>query len=464
MTRIRQSAFRADTSYTTNPEPFALQPVVLIGALLCLAVALGGGGVRYGLANLAIQLAALVVLAARRDAVIHFWRQAPLSLKGLAVLTLALPALHLLPVPESVWTALPGRDLVQQSFALAGRSGWAPASVDPVRTAVALTGMIVPATILMAGWSLSRTHLLLLGWLVVAIGLVNVLMGIPQVLSGGDQVTLYSNPALTDVLYGTFANRNSTGLFLVAALLLVAVLPSPIVHKSVLPMRIALCVLLITAVVLTRSRTALVLAAIPLLLAAIRSISWVRMNKSGSMLSSSAARRAVIGAAFLGIGAIASVLVMAPGRVGDTMERFQASSDARAYIWEDSLYSASRYWPVGAGMGTFDEVFQADESLENATERRAGRAHNDYLEVAIEAGLPGLILIALWLVLCTWLAWKARHSELRWVAWAGGGILLTIALQSVTDYPLRNQAMLAIGSFALLLLARIGTAKPVLQS
>ena len=31
--------------------------------------------------------------------------------------------------------------------------------------------------------------------------------------------------------------------------------------------------------------------------------------------------------------------------------------------------------------------------------KRAGRAHNDYLEVAIEAGLPGIILIGAWLAL-----------------------------------------------------------------
>ena len=107
-------------------------------------------------------------------------------------------------------------------------------------------------------------------------------------------------------------------------------------------------------------------------------------------------------------------------------------------------------------MGTFDDVFQVDESLENMTLRRAGRAHNDYIEVTIEAGLPGLLLVAGWLVLLFWLSWRARSSPERWIAWSGALILLAIALQSITDYPLRNLSLLTLASYALLLLARFG--------
>ena len=105
-------------------------------------------------------------------------------------------------------------------------------------------------------------------------------------------------------------------------------------------------------------------------------------------------------------------------------------------------------------MGTFDEVFQADESLENLTQRRAGRAHNDYLEVAIESGMACVILVAAWLAAWLFLTWRARLSSDRWIAWTGSAILLAIALQSIVDYPLRNQAMLSVAALAFLLLAR----------
>jgi O-antigen ligase len=92
------------------------------------------------------------------------------------------------------------------------------------------------------------------------------------------------------------------------------------------------------------------------------------------------------------------------------------------------------------------------------TKRRAGRAHSDYLELAIEAGLPGLLIVTAWLAFLAWLAWRVRLSRLRWFAWANAAFLLVIALQSITDYPLRNQALLAVAGFALLGLARVGAA------
>ncbi len=148
-------------------------------------------------------------------------------------------------------------------------------------------------------------------------------------------------------------------------------------------------------------------------------------------------------------------MATAPGQIGATLERFEAKDDPRRFIWDDATYSVSRYWPAGAGMGTFDEVFQLDESLENLTKRRAGRAHNDYIELAIEAGPLGLALAGAWVLLVGGLSWQARRSSQRWTAWAGSTFLLAIALQSITDYPLRNQTMLAMAGFALLLLARV---------
>ena len=261
---------------------------------------------------------------------------------------------------------------------------------------------------------------------------------------------IYSDSNMPGVLFGTFANRNTTGLFCVGALVLALMLqPPPGTQRFALGLRVVACILLILAIVLTRSRTALVLAALPLALAGLRMI-MARREGSGPK------GWMVLAPIVLGVVALGAFVAIAPGRFSDTIERFEETNNPRAYIWEDAVYSADRYWPVGSGIGTFDEVFQIDESLENMTVRRAGRAHNDYIEVAIEAGIPGLVLVAAWLALLAWLAWRARHSRHRWIAWSGGMILLTIALQSITDYPLRNQSMLVFAAFALVLLARFG--------
>jgi O-antigen ligase len=426
----------------------------MIAALLAIAFGLGGGGVRYGLANLAVQLAALAVLAFNREAFFTFWREAPLAIRLLVSASLLLPLAQLVPLPEAIWTKLPGRELVAQSRGLIGAVGWAPASVDPARTFVALTGLIVPLVIVTVGWSVPRRHLMTIGWFVALLGLVCFAIGVPQVLTGGTALQFYDERPPTSLLLGTFANRNSTGVFLISALAMAALLPLPLArpHPAALPVRLGICALLVTGIALTQSRTSLALCAFPIGLGLMRAA--ITMNASQKRPVALAA-----GALALTAAALGTVFAVAPGRIGDALERFENPDDPRRYIWDDATYSATRYWPVGTGMGTFDEVFQIDESLENLTERRAGRAHNDFIELAVESGIFGLALAAIWLVMIGWHSWRARGSPFRWAAWASAASLMVIAAQSITDYPLRNQAMLALAAFAMLMLARIASAQ-----
>jgi len=428
-----------------------------LAALLCVAFALGGGGSHFGLANLAVQLTALAVLLPNRAAFVQFWTQSPVLLRIAVSASLLLPLIQIVPLPPVFWGDIPGRNLVTRSLELTGNVGWMPMSVSPLRTLLAFTALITPVAILAVGWTLPRQRLILLGWLVVGFGIATTLLGMFQLGATGEEATLFGARNPGDVLLGTFANRNSTGLLLGFGLTLAALLPAPKPHLALVAVRLAVCAVLLLAIILTRSRTAVVLAVLPLALAGIKALWWF-LHERGTIDRRGIAGRpltAVLGTIGLLAMGTAALIVTSPGPVEKTLERFDAKDDPRRYIWDDASYAATRYWPAGAGMGTYDEVFQVDESLENLTQRTAGRAHNDYLELAIEAGLPGLGLAALWLLLIAWLSWRARHAPQRWTAWAGSAFLLAIALQSITDYPLRNQTLLALGGFALLLLARI---------
>ncbi len=440
-----------------DQNPADRRSTLTLLALLLVAFAVGGGGSRFGLANLVVQLTAIAVLAFHRGAFLRFWHDSSPLLRLLIAATFALPMLQIVPLPPDLWSALPGRNLVARSLELVGSSGWMPFSIDPRRTLLALTALITPLAVLIAGWTLPRSRLIAFGWLVVVLGLATTLLGAVQVGATGSDATIFGSRQPGAVLLGTFANRNSTGLFLGFALSLAVLLPDPKPHRAVVIGRLAVGALLLLAIIVTKSRTALALASIPVALGGIKALWWALRQPRISPDTRSNARPIflVLGAiAFVTFGA-SSLFVAAPGRIGETLERFEARDDPRRFIWDDASYTVARYWPAGAGTGTFDEVFQVDESLENLTSRRAGRAHNDYIELAIEAGFAGLALAALWLVFIAWLSWRVRTSSHRWTAWAGSTFLFAIALQSITDYPLRNQTMLAFAGLALLLLVRI---------
>jgi len=423
-------------------------------AVVLIAFALGGGGSRFGLANLAVQLAALTFFAAFPTALREFWRDGPVSVKAVVGLSIALPLIQIIPLPMALWSALPGRELQLASYDLVGAQGWAPLSLYPLRTALAASALVTPLAVLCGAWNLPRNKLFLLGWVVVACGLATVAIGAVQVSSNYTAFNFWDEGFEIKAVTGTFANRNSTGLFLVGTLLLALFLPAPTRHQAVLLARVSIAGLLIAAIILTKSRTGLVLSLVPIALGLL----YLAARQFRGEDARGRTRGAVAAIAILTLGsaALATALIAAPGRMAETLERFEGfQDDNRRYIWDDASYSVGRYWPAGAGMGTFDEVFQVDESLENLGVRRAGRAHNDFIEVTIEAGLPGVVLVGLWLLAVLVMSWQARRSPERWAAWAAGAFLVTIALQSVTDYPLRNQTMLAFAALALAVLARI---------
>ncbi|MEP5936806.1 MAG: O-antigen ligase family protein [Erythrobacter sp.] len=429
---------------TTNPRGLPSHLTIL----LIIAVLIGGGGIAYGLANLTVQLAAIALLAINREAFVSFWRSSVLPLRILVTLTILLPIVHLIPLPPIMWSALPGRELAVDARAAIGPLLWHPISLDSGRTLVSVLGLIVPLVILVIGISASSRTLIGAGWTVVALGLANFALGTAQVLYPNSNWFLFPENPMTGVLFGTFANRNSTGIFLVVCLSLLLHLPElgPATRSKLA--RTGAGLLLVLAIILTQSRSAMALAAIPLVSAMLR---WAPQK----LLNMGLGRGAIAKAVLATLGAIAAALALAPGsRLESSLERFAIGNEARQYIWEDAAYSSRKYWPVGSGMGTFDEVFQVDESLENLSTKTAGRAHNDYLELAIEGGLAGLLLITAWALTIAWACWQARALPDPWLAWIGGLIWLIIGFQSISDYPLRNQAMLATAAYALALIFR----------
>lgn len=410
-----------------------------------MAIVFGGGGAANGLGNLVVQLGALAVLAIHRKSVEDFLLNAPMMLRVLALASMAVPLLQLVPLPAQLWSALPRRELVSEALMVAGEPAgmWRPFSVHLARTLVAFIGTLAPFTmiVLVSGIGREVAGRLLLVFGVMAF--ICALLGFVQISQANDFAMPYDGVEGTIVLYSLFANRNSAGVFFVLGCMALIVAPAPRQNALWQSARVVVFGVVAIATILTQSRSATALLGLTLIFALARFITQRRRGRGNARLSGGARRTLPFAIAML-IGALVLASALFAGRAQLTFDRYDHMEDARPQIWEDALYTARQFWPLGSGMGTFDEVFQLDESLEYLDPPLAGRAHNDFIEVAIEAGAIGLALIALWLVWIVAAAFRARSSAWRWYGWASAAGLVVIALQSLTDYPLRSQTLLCV--------------------
>lgn len=419
----------------------------------------GGGGSPSPFAELAVQLAALIALGA------WFWRThpAPRRLDPLlwagAALLVAIPLLQLVPVPPAIWHNLPGRENVVAAITFIGREGeWRPMTIAPARTVASLLSLIPPLAMMWFASQLrshERTRLL---WVVVGVGLVSAILATLQ-LTTGDTFILYQKGQPTSPP-GIMASRNAQAdllIFAMLATIALAAVPDPRASR-VGRLMIAGVVLavLVTALLLSGSRAGVVMLVIPLIASARL---WYMPGPARSYPDRR--RWLVIGAAALvvlaGIGLVARDNAM----VGGTLERFSANTDARFNeIWPDAVVAAQTMWPAGGGMGTFIPAFESVESLEVVNESEPNRAHNDYLEFIIEAGLAGVLLLSAAIAVLSWRtvtalrASRGRPAEPLIVFAAGA--LLVIVLHSLVDYPLRAMSIAVIAGLAGASLSRRG--------
>lgn len=102
------------------------------------------------------------------------------------------------------------------------------------------------------------------------------------------------------------------------------------------------------------------------------------------------------------------------------------------------------HWPLGTGFSTFDLVYPRYEKLEQVNPAFVNHAHNDFLELLLEGGLAGTLIVAACL-----LAIGARFMRLRGrdAARTAFIAILIILAHSTVDYPLRTMGMASLFVF-----------------
>ena len=153
----------------------------------------GGGGTPSAIAEVIVQLAfAACVLAWVWWAGGEAAHTLPRSLGALAAAIVALPLLQMVPLPPSMWTAMPGRALVQDALAVVGAgSDWHAVSIAPFATLAALLAMVPAVGTMLAVGMLERQDRRFLVLMVAVLALAGTALGVLQMASGPGRFRLY---------------------------------------------------------------------------------------------------------------------------------------------------------------------------------------------------------------------------------------------------------------------------------
>lgn len=428
----------------------------VVSAFITIALVLGGGGSPSAAAEVLVQLGFAACVVAW-----FLWAgpafRSPREAAWLAVLVVAVPVVQLIPLPPGLWSALPGRGMVTASLDLAaGERGWRPSTISPPLTLASLLSMIPVAGCILAVATLGKDDRRAILLLVALVAIAGACLGVVQMASGHGAFRLYQ--VSHDLWLTAFhASRNSAAdALLIGSLALTAWMASGTrkrpLFRGDLVLLLILQSLLVVAVILTGSRAGISLLPPVLLLefAMLRSVGIARQFSRG--LAATGMLLALLGAA--------AVTFSGNARIATVLERFDATRDFRSELWRDTLTAIGEFWPVGSGMGTFTRAFLPFERAEVLDDLFPNRAHNDFLEFALEAGLFGSIALLGVIVLLATLArraWSARPIERPETLFAGG-TLMVIGLHSLVDYPLRNMALASLAGVAAGLLVALSRA------
>ncbi len=424
-------------------------------AFVTAAVLLGGASAGGLLANLALLLLALCVLA------YSVWspgpRAAPVPaerrLFWIGAAFLAVVLIQLIPLPPGVWSALPGREPVARGFALVGAPlPWLPISLDPMRTVTSALPLVLALAAIQSVRMSEDKDLTLLVWAIPGIAAVSILLGIAQLTSGANSRLYLYEITNRDQPVGFFANSNHLATLLVLSLPFVAALARGRLgrlepHQRV-PQIVAMCAIglfLLMGAVIAGSVAGLALL-VPSLLGSFLILRgagrspWAIAGFVGSLLAF---------ALFIVIAAHSPLLSgFGITFVGD-------GAGGRPVFYANTIRAAGQFLPFGSGLGTFVNVYPWFEDAAKLDETFVNHAHCDYLEWVLELGIPGVLL------LIAFFAWWFRRAFQIWLgrdqaplakaATIASGIVIA---HSVVDYPIRTGAILVIFAMCLALMAR----------
>lgn len=370
---------------------------------------------------------------------------------GLLGAFIAVNLLSLIVLPPEIWTRLPGREVLVEGYRAAGMElpkftlSMAPEkSIFSILHFVPVLAILVITVISPSDRERYYAFLAVL----IAAGL-SVLLGLMQEIVSGGDLYLYKIAHFKSAA-GFFSNANHQ------ATLLVLLLPftllylgrlsfgrdtEPGLHRQRLLLSVTLNMLLLIGIVLTDSLAGYALVLIQLVL--LLPLLFKRGTRNKRMYF----------AAAIGILLLFLLDFLYLGNfVPELINEVEAThGTSRQTMTATTLTAAKHYLPLGTGPGTFQHIYGLFEPVDNVSKKFANQAHNEYVQVLMEQGIMGAVIIALSVILLITRLFKSVfRSSRRYSAETLGYIsLLSVAVHSVADYPLRTIAVSAVAVFIL---------------
>ena len=379
----------------------------------------------------------------------------PRIVRCLVATLIFLPLFQLIPLPPEMVQTASGRSTAVAIRALAGvKSAWQPITLTPIPTAQVFFSLMLMLGLFLAVARTSADGARALILLMIGLEILTVAVGVMQITSGGLLFNFFDTPHRVNLI-GFFPNRNHTAVFLACTIPLASTLivrSGARTPRQTLTAFGLLSLAVFVAVIATLSRAGLVLAGISILLSLVL---LVKLPKGRPLL--------VLG----GGGAVAAAIIallMTSTATTRVFDRYSdVSGDMRWTFYANTVKLIPRFLPWGGGFGSFVSIYNANEPLDELRPTYVNNAHNDYLEVALEAGVLGVAAFAFLIATIGWCAlkaWRSPDGVDRTIALAGFTVTILFLLHSSVDYPLRRIACAAMFTVGFALLVRPLLAPP----
>lgn len=422
---------------------------IVVFAGMAFLVATLGGSSRYDLLQMPVLLP--VACLAAGFGLIRSWDAGWSALRIPLILLMAWVALTILqvvPLPPELWRALPGREPMARIAEIIGDDRWRPLSMVPWRTQHALWTLGVPLAALFLFAALRNRAVELALRAIIAIAVINALLGILQITLPGDMLHYY---AVTNrgAPVGLFANANHAAMLSAVGMIVIAatarLIPRPLASWQMPLLGGSFFIFLVTQFI-NGSRAGLGLTILALIASAIIAVQGSgtagTTNGRGSMAARLASREIAIAVALL-VGSLAlAALFLFSARLPAVQEmmRTNALEDMRVQIVPVLQQMAWVHFPFGSGFGSFEDVFYIYEPSQMLGTTYVNQAHNDLLQVVIEGGVAALVIVLAalaWIGITSWKLLRAGSWHQRVLAIASTAVVAVLILSSGVDYPLR---------------------------